>query len=280
MSKEFLEWRDQKELGSESPSSEVIEIDDEKGLQIREFEFQNFSKPGTQDYGDVKKRLGSLAITDSEHESKNIKDRRFFLNPYTKKSLSIQNEELRAIESSVQDQIQKRIEQSKVEASRLGFEEGFTQGLAQGLQEFKAQSVDKLTQIENFLNQAESAKMDLYKANEKFIIQLVYRLAKMVLLKELKEDRAHIGRLIESLIRETRAREYIIVRVNPQDLEAVSLIKPELKASFSQLSNIKVESTGDVPVGGCQIETEWTQIETDINLQLKTIEQNLLGGGS
>ena len=256
MSKEFLEWRDQKELGSESPSSEVIEIDDEKGLQIREFEFQNFSKPGTQDYGDVKKRLGSLAITDSEHESKNIKDRRFFLNPYTKKSLSIQNEELRAIESSVQDQIQKRIEQSKVEASRLGFEEGFTQGLAQGLQEFKAQSVDKLTQIENFLNQAESAKMDLYKANEKFIIQLVYRLAKMVLLKELKEDRAHIGRLIESLIRETRAREYIIVRVNPQDLEAVSLIKPELKASFSQLSNIKVESTGDVPVGGCQIETE------------------------
>ena len=280
MSKEFLEWRDQKELGSESPSSEVIEIDDEKGLQIREFEFQNFSKPGTQDYGDVKKRLGSLAITDSEHESKNIKDRRFFLNPYTKKSLSIQNEELRAIESSVQDQIQKRIEQSKVEASRLGFEEGFTQGLAQGLQEFKAQSVDKLTQIENFLNQAESAKMDLYKANEKFIIQLVYRLAKMVLLKELKEDRAHIGRLIESLIRETRAREYIIVRVNPQDLEAVSLIKPELKASFSQLSNIKVESTGDVPVGGCQIETEWTQIETDINLQLKAIEQNLLGGGS
>jgi flagellar biosynthesis/type III secretory pathway protein FliH len=280
MSKEFLEWRDQKDLGSESPSSEVIEIDDEKGLQIREFEFQNFSKPGTQDYGDVKKRLGSLAITDAEHESKNIKDRRFFLNPYTKKSLSIQNEELRAIESSVQDQIQKRIEQSKVEASRLGFEEGFTQGLAQGLQEFKAQSVDKLTQIENFLNQAESAKMDLYKANEKFIIQLVYRLAKMVLLKELKEDRAHIGRLIESLIRETRAREYIIVRVNPQDLEAVSLIKPELKASFSQLSNIKVESTGDVPVGGCQIETEWTQIETDINLQLKTIEQNLLGGGS
>lgn len=280
MSKEFLEWRDQKDLGSESPSSEVIEIDDEKGLQIREFEFQNFSKPGTQDYGDVKKRLGSLAITDSEHESKNIKDRRFFLNPYTKKSLSIQNEELRAIESSVQDQIQKRIEQSKVEASRLGFEEGFTQGLAQGLQEFKAQSVDKLTQIENFLNQAESAKMDLYKANEKFIIQLVYRLAKMVLLKELKEDRAHIGRLIESLIRETRAREYIIVRVNPQDLEAVSLIKPELKASFSQLSNIKVESTGDVPVGGCQIETEWTQIETDINLQLKAIEQNLLGGGS
>ena len=280
MSKEFLEWRDQKELGSESPSSEVIEIDDEKGLQIREFEFQNFSKPGTQDYGDVKKRLGSLAITDSEHESKNIKDRRFFLNPYTKKSLSIQNEELRAIESSVQDQIQKRIEQSKVEASRLGFEEGFTQGLAQGLQEFKAQSVDKLTQIENFLNQAESAKMDLYKANEKFIIQLVYRLAKMVLLKELKEDRAHIGRLIESLIRETRAREYIVVRVNPQDLEAVSLIKPDLKASFSQLSNIKVESTGDVPVGGCQIETEWTQIETDINLQLKAIEQNLLGGGN
>ena len=280
MSKEFLEWRDQRELGSESSLNEVIEIDDEKGLQIREFEFQNFSKSGTQDYGDVKKRLGSLAITDSEHEGKNIKDRRFFLNPYTKKSLSIQNEELRAIESSVQDQIQKRIEQSKVEASRLGFEEGFTQGLAQGLQEFKAQSVDKLTQIENFLNQAESAKMDLYKANEKFIIQLVYRLAKMVLLKELKEDRAHIGRLIESLIRETRAREYIIVRVNPQDLEAVSLIKPELKASFSQLSNIKVESTGDVPVGGCQIETEWTQIETDINLQLKAIEQNLLGGGS
>ena len=280
MKRAFAEWKEKQESTDESASMRVIEVDDGLGLEIREFEYKDLSQSAPQDYHQVKSRLGPLAVTDPEIAKRGAKDRRFSLNPYTKKSLSIHHEELRVMESLVKEQIQGQVKQAKEHAHQLGYDEGYAQGLEKGLQEFKAQNGDQLAKIEEFLRQAEAAKIDVFRANEKFLVQLVYRLARLILLKELKEDRAHLGRLIEQLIRETRAKEYIIVRVNPQDLEAISLIKPDLKASFNQLNNIKLESCAEVPVGGCQIETEWTQIETDVNLQLKSIEHALLGGGA
>jgi flagellar assembly protein FliH len=270
---------EQRSRDAEWLSLAVEEGNPESIPEVRAFEFKNLSSGGLPIYEDVKSRFGSLAVTDAERSEKSLKDRKFQLHQHAKQSLCVQDEELRVLQERVSQEVQAISGAAKADGYRQGYEEGLQKGRDAAYAEIRQHGQVQLDQIQELLKGFESARTEVYKANEKILMQLMFRLSKMILLRELKYDRDYLGRLVGSLIEEASPKEYLVIRVNPQDLETIQLLEPQLRGSLQQLHHIKVESSLQVPVGGCQVETEWIHIESEIESQLRSIEKALWGGG-
>lgn len=264
------------------PEFHALHVNDEslhEQPEVKSFEFQDLYREHLPVYSDVKSRYGSLAITDSERLEKSVKDRRFHLHQHVKHSLCVEDEELRVIQERVHQEVQVVSESARKDGFSQGYEEGVRQGREAAYQEIKAQGETQLGQVRELLRALESAKSEIYRANEKVLIQLMFRIGKMILLRELKEDPQYIQRLVQNLMKEASPQEYLVIRVNPDDLESIQLLEPEFKRTLRQLNQMKIEGSAQIPIGGCQVETEWLHIETHIQSQLKAIEVALWGGG-
>ena len=267
------------ELDPEFNALDVREGGQNQQPEVRTFEFQDLYREHLPVYQDVKNRYGSLAVTDSERLEKSVRDRKFHLHQHVKHSLCVEDEELRVIQERVHQEVQVVSESARKEGFSQGYEEGVRQGREAAYQEIKAHGETQLGQVRELFRALESARSEVYRANEKILMQLMFRIGKMILLRELKEDPQYIQRLVQNLLKEVSPKEYLVIRVNSEELETIQLLEPEFKNTLQQLNQIKIEGSLQIPTGGCQVETEWLHIESNIQAQLKAIEVALWGGG-
>lgn len=244
---------------------------------VSQFKFGKLSRKGEGSYEATKEKFGSLASTDEGRVPKAQRDRRFSINPLLREPLSIEEEERRVVE----ERVKVRVEAIQAEARAKAHEEGYKVGLEQGHQEayqrFAQESVERLTNFDTMLKDAETAKQEIFRANERFIMELVFRMAKMVALKEVSADREYVVRLARELIERIGVRENIRIKICPEDLKTADIIKPGLEAALGALKNLAIESSPLVKRGGCIVETEWNAIDASLDRQFQGIYEALLG---
>lgn len=131
--------------------------------------------------------------------------------------------------------------------------------------------------LEYLLAAIENAKIEMFRANEMFLVNLVYRIAKIVLLKELSIDRNYIVRLAEDLIERLDVRDNIQIQIAPVDFENFARIKQVIEKKFGMMKNLNIEACDHIQSGGCFIKTEWNTIDASIETQLSGIYESLLG---
>jgi flagellar assembly protein FliH len=120
----------------------------------------------------------------------------------------------------------------------------------------------------------DSIKKELFVANEAYLVQLVYQVARQVLLKELGTDREYVKRLLVHVIEKLGARDHIRVKISKQDSENIEGIKEFLKAQIPDLRNIQIEGTDELALGGCKVETDLSRINASIENQLSSLEKS------
>jgi flagellar assembly protein FliH len=130
------------------------------------------------------------------------------------------------------------------------------------------------------MDACEKLKSEIYIANERYVVDLAYRIAKMVLLRELTTDREYVVRLAKELIEKVGARDNIRLRVNEGDLQIASQIKDGLAKSLGELKNLHIEPSKQVQRGGCILETEWNAINASVDTQLQGIYDSLFDKGT
>ncbi len=258
------------------PDSKVYSLDRSDRLEIRDFSFQPIHAAGVSSYSEVKNKYGSLAATDQDRSEKGQRDRRFSINPLLRSPLSIQDEERRVIDEQVKRIVTEIAEREKKAASELGYEEGFKKGFDEAIQQIKGEASSKIAQFDEFLNQIDHARTDIFRVNERIIIELVYKIARMLLMKELSTDREYILRLAKELVGKVGVRENITLRINPKDAEFVGVLKGGVEKAFGNITNFNVEMNSSVKSGGCEIETEWNVINASIEAQLEEVHRSLI----
>lgn len=262
-----------------SPGTEirVMKLDTGAAPVVQQFNFGKLAKAGDGNYQATKAKFGSLASTDTDAKAKSQRDRRFSINPLLRDPLSIADEERRVIE----EKVAARIEEISAEARAKAQEEGYKNGLEQGHQEaytrFATEAVERLRNFDAMLLEAENAKHEIFRANERFLMELVFRMARMVTLKEIAGDRDYVLRLAQELIERIGVRENIRLRINPEDAKTAEILKPGLEATLGTLKNITIEATPSVKLGGCVIETEWNAIDASLDRQFQGIHEALIG---
>jgi flagellar assembly protein FliH len=265
--------------GEDGSRSEVRVVKLETGgaPQIRAFAFNQLKQAGKGDYQTVKSKYGPLAATDEDRHSKSPRDSRFSINPLLRDPLSVETEERRVIDERVRVQIEDIKEQSSAEGAERGYQAGLKKGYEEAFAQFKTESVDRLQAFEGLLKSFEGMKHEMFKANERFLLESIFRISKMVMLKELQTDDKYLLRLCSELVERVGTKDNITVRLSPQDQKTIEMLRDELPKAMGEMKNLRFEVSDQIVDGGCSIETQWSAIDASIDTQLRGIYEALIG---
>jgi flagellar biosynthesis/type III secretory pathway protein FliH len=247
---------------------------------VSSYALPELSVKGKGDYRAVKARYGALAQTDEDRPHKGTRDNRFAVNPLLRDPLAIETEERRVIDARVREQFEQVRAKAQAEGEKAGFEAGLKKGCDQAYEEFREKAAESLKSFESLVQSFESLKGEIFKANEHFLMALVFRVAKMVTLKELSTDQDYVLRLSRQLLDQVGIRDNVKIRVSPKDADSIEFLKAELAKHFVDLKNLGIEVSDTVEGGGCTIETQWSTIDASLETQLEGFRQALLEGGS
>lgn len=266
-----------KSEGQSSNEFKIEEMEDEKTLIVKTFEVKTFEAPAVNHYSQVKSKYGPLAATDSERSSRSQKDRRFSLNPLLRNPLSVEQEELRVLDTKVQEKVDALSEEVKRNAVSEGYNEGYKQGFEEAYKKTQVEARESLARLQNLVTQFEAAKTEVFRANEHFLCEIIYRIARTVILKEVSSDSQYLLRLASELISRMGIRDHIKIIIHPKDAESLDTLKEGLLNSLGELRNLQIEVSNKVKIGGCHVETEWSAIDASIETQLQSILEALIG---
>lgn len=244
---------------------------------VSQYHFGKIKRGGEGDYNRVREKFGPLAATDVHDKDRAVKDRRFSVNPLLRDPLSIEDEERRVIEQKVQAEIVIRSQLAEQKGFQAGYEAGLKKGHAEAYDKFSLEGEERLKHFDHFLDEVEQAKSQILKANEHFLIEMIYQISKMITLKELTIDNTYILRLAEQLITQIGVKENVKLRIHPSEQKSIEMLKGELESKIAGLKNLRIETSEDVKRGGCIVETEWNEIDASIENQLHGIRDALLG---
>ncbi len=262
---------------AENAAPQAVKVEETMSRNAQTYKPRALIQPGTKGYVATKSRFGPLASTDPDRKPPTQKDRAFAINSLHREPLSIDEEEQRVIEQRVQERMDALVKEVYDKAERDGFAKGHADGHAEAFAAFRAEGEQKLAHLEGLIAAAEKCKEEIFRANERFVISLVYRICKMILLRELQTDREYLVRLTRELIERTGIRDGVRLRLNPEDFLAMGSLREGLETHFGNLKNLQIESSSTVSRGSCVIETEWNAIDANLDTQMKAVETALLG---
>ena len=244
---------------------------------VSEFQFTKLIEKGQGEYTKTTTTYGVMAATDADRVSKTRKDSRFSLNPALRAPLAIEQEERRVIEEKVRARVDTIAQDAKVQAAKEGYQAGLKQGFDEAYKKFQEDGADRLKRFDAFLAATETAKEEIFRENERYLMELVFRTAKMVALKEIAADPDYVQRIARDVLERVGVRENIKIRVSAEQLETAGRLREGLEQSLGALKNLTVEASPQVKTGGCIVETQWNSIDATLETQFAGIHDSLIG---
>ncbi len=278
MSEKFVQTQQDisREAGS-GPSSRIIKAQEGVKNSIRKFEMGKLEVQGQGTYEHSRDLYGPMAATDDDRPTRKREDDRFRLNPTTKERLAIEDEELRVIERRVEARVAERLALETQAAHDMGHTEGFAKGRRDAAERFAKEANDKVERLTSILHGIEEIRPLIAQANERQLVDLVFRVCRMILLKEIPQDREYLLRLTRGILERIGAKDNVRIRINPQDIGLVEELRAGLFQSFGALRNLDIEASTQVRLGGVELETPWNAIDASVDTQLQNIFVALMG---
>lgn len=179
---------------SEFKLEDIIKMGHHSKPEVQDYPFPPIVHP--RGFNFPKKKEGSLAPLPQQNS-------RFQVSPILKEILSIEEEERRAIEEKVRARVGALSDEVREKAFKVGYDEGVQKGFEDAFQKFQKEGASRIAEFEKFIAECETAKTEIFKANERFLLELIYRISKMILLKEIAHDGDYLLRLTKELDRKS-----------------------------------------------------------------------------
>lgn len=201
----------------------------------------------------------------------------FELHPSVKKVLEIERDENSRIEKKVNEKLDVLKASAIEEAKKLGFQEGFEAGKKEGFLKFQEESRENVDRIAQLVDQFEGQKSEIFKAHERFLLEMVVQVAKRVVLRELQTDGEYLARVTRDIIEKLGTRENIRVWLNGDDIGCLQALRESLTQKFGELRNLQIAVHPEVSRGGCIVETDFGVVDATIESQIRSIEEAVVG---
>jgi flagellar assembly protein FliH len=205
-------------------------------------------------------------------------DSRFRVSDLARPHLPVHEEERREVESRVRAQVDAIAKETHDAALARGLEEGREIGRREANDEVRASAAPMLDRLQALVSEFDGVKKSMYEANERFLTELVLRIARKVCMKEVGGNAEYVQRLARTMIEQSGARENIRVRLHPSQLEAIEGLRADLAKTLGELRNLQVELSSEVPEGGCAVETDFCSMKASLDSQIDAIHESLVKG--
>jgi flagellar assembly protein FliH len=160
-------------------------------------------------------------------------------------------------------------------AANEAYHKGYSAGLHEGGTREKQKLSLALASVEKLTKTLQSLKTELLAKFEADILGLSVAIAEKVIHKEVSINRDVIVAVLKDTLRNFRDKESIRIRLNPDDYNYITEIKPEFLNNNFDMTGIRFEVDGEIQRGGAIIETNFKEMDVQIDQQLQRIRESL-----
>lgn len=174
-----------------------------------------------------------------------------------------------------QAQIQAHADQVAQQAGQQGYQEGMQQGFAAGQEQGMAETVQRVEQLKMEFVELVMARRKVLAVMEPEIVHLAVDIAEKIVGMELSVGRDIIAGIVRQGLATLKARDEIVVRVNPSEVDALKAHQSEYEAMIDGLKRFEILSDGAIEPGSCAIETNLGNVDARISTQLEAVRAGL-----
>ena len=252
-------------------------------MSFKQFQYRDLSQPdpgmrpipggdGAQNYAEPNFEIGKdIQAADKAHR----RPGHFQLDRDVESHLGIDQR----IRQEQDDKVRKELERRWEKMSEQAEVEGYTKGLAEGKREaYQAELPrikERLDKLDRILQEVDGARLQIFTANEVFLMDLIARVAGMVALKEVELDKDYIRRVVMALLQQLGSRDDLKIYLSEADGENVASLRTAIEKEFGKLNNTMIEPSPEIPVGGCKIETRFGVVDASVATQIDNVMKAL-----
>lgn len=155
-------------------------------------------------------------------------------------------------------------------------DEGFSEGRRAGMEEGRRQSLEMLGRMADIVAQVESAWGDLIQAHESRIIDLVTRAVEKVVYGQAATDQEMVKRAIVEALQVVPEPVNVQISVNPKDYDYIETVKADFFTRIQALKDVSVTPDPAIHPGGCNIRTQFGEVDATLESRLEAIRECLL----
>ena len=155
------------------------------------------------------------------------------------------------------------------------YHEAFQRGLAAGRADFEASIGRAAESLESAADAMRQAREEFLDSLEPQVVQLVCCIAESVLQREVRSDPELIHHTVRRALGVIADRQRVLVRVHPQDFDALRTHKISLLEDFSGVEELDVEADEACTPGGCILESRLAQADARIETLLANVLEAL-----
>lgn len=177
-----------------------------------------------------------------------------------------------AIRNAIMAEARAEAEQRIQEA----YQEAYERGMAAGLASFEESIANVAESLDAASEAMLHARQEYLDALEPQVVELVRLIAQAVVQREIRGDSELIHRSVRRALAVLADRQYLVVRVHPQDFDALRTHKITLLEDFAGVEELEVEADETCTPGGCLIESGLAQADARIETMLANILEALV----
>ncbi len=189
--------------------------------------------------------------------------------------LGIEKREQAAQEERLRKELERRWEQAAEKAEVAGYTRGLEEGKAEAFKAEQPRIRERIEKLDFILQEFDKFREKIFSTNEAFLMDLIAQVAGMIVLKEVSVDKDYVRRLVTMLLQQIGTKDDLKIHLSEADFENVEVLRASLEKEFGKLNNTTIEVSGEVPVGGCKIETRFGVVDASIAAQIENVQKAL-----
>ncbi|MEE2754695.1 MAG: FliH/SctL family protein [Candidatus Latescibacterota bacterium] len=180
--------------------------------------------------------------------------------------------EIEALVEARLKEFEDRFQQEKEDAYHAGFEAGKSEGTKQGL----TQSEEEIERFQSVVGTLTTKCKDTLKTYDMSVTELAIQIAQKIISVEIDQNEEAVLQAVHDCLGYVEDKTKVIIRVNPNDLEAVRRHRNDWLESLESMDHLLIESEPSVSQGGCVVETPIGDVDAQIEERLERLRNILL----
>ncbi len=169
--------------------------------------------------------------------------------------------------------IKKEIDNRWIATKEKAEVEGYTEGLNLGkVEAYKAEEPrisERLKLLDTLLTDMANQREFIFRHNEKFLMDILAQILRVIALKEIELDPDYVQRLILHLLEQLSSTDDIRVLVSEADYENVGQLREKISREKPEFKHLNFEMNPDILKGSCRVETRSIVIDGSIEEQIR-----------
>jgi flagellar assembly protein FliH len=173
--------------------------------------------------------------------------------------------------AELEEKALKQVREKSVLLEKEAYEKGFAQGEKDGLAFGQKRIEAMIHQFENVLAEIDRQRMELDRAYEREMLQIVLSISKKILHHELTLQEQTISATLQEAFQYVIDRRKVVVHLNPTDYQYLQTHPEGSPFALDEKTGLQVVEDAALSRGGCFLETSFGEVDATIEGQFDEI---------